>query len=161
MLKIRLNKPFDINPLKALFQHADDFKYLKPGATFPLEPREWTEVFEKTDSVSILVLKDDYLMGHFGFVAETKVRFRFVYFYLAPDFRGKGLAQATMDIAEAFAVQELGAKEICLNVQEQNAKAMRLYKNSGFQQISHSGTTVSMTKEARHRDQNQLNAETR
>lgn len=52
--------------------------------------------------------------------------------YVAPAFRGQGIAQALLARAVAFARQVPGAVQIQLSVNAANASAIRLYEQAGF-----------------------------
>lgn len=145
-LKLKVNSPFDVGPLKELFVLEEEVLFLPPGATYPLGDSEWNALFLDSTNVSLLLYSDESLAGHFGLVPEEHLRFRLVFFYVARKFRGTGVAAEIVERAERFARDTFNARELSLNVQDFNPRAIRLYQRCGFREVSRSGTTIYMAK---------------
>lgn len=72
-------------------------------------------------------IDDGKIVGFIG-VADAKIEMLFV----APEYIGQGIGRALSD----FAITRLGARKVDVN--EQNPKAIRFYKNMGFEEVGRS-----------------------
>lgn len=78
----------------------------------------------------------DQLIGMLGISRQDslKTRHRMALWgvYVAPTYRGQGVAQALLQRAVAFAQGVPGAVQVHLSVNARNASAIRLYEQAGF-----------------------------
>lgn len=84
------------------------------------------------------IVAEDAKVGfmHFGIRREDTVPYAYIWdFEIYESHRGQGHAQAALAVTERKA-QELGLKQIKLNVFGHNVKARRLYQKCGYRELS-------------------------
>ena len=82
-------------------------------------------VFDGTDAVGYLI------WGHYDGAPQTAKLHKC---YLLTDYQGKGIGSMMLQTAKAFA-REAGYKHLRLNVNRQNAKAIKAYVRNDFKTI--------------------------
>jgi ribosomal-protein-alanine N-acetyltransferase len=84
----------------------------------------------------ILALNDGSIIGYAGImVVAAGIPADLLTIAILPDFRGQGLAQSMLVELESWAKAK-GATEVILEVDVDNARAIRLYKFARYEEIS-------------------------
>lgn len=65
-----------------------------------------------------------------------------------PSVRGKGLAKESTFLVSQLAIEQLGLREIYLEVYADNERAVELYRKCGFRKISQTGSILYFVKTA-------------
>jgi mycothiol synthase len=86
------------------------------------DPRYWVLAHWQNQPVGVILLTEIPGAGEW----------ELSYLGLVPEFRGRGLGQALIDMALILAA-EAGAKQLVLAVDQRNQPAFKLYANAGFQ----------------------------
>ena len=95
--------------------------------------RRWVSEADGTAKVLFVVVEGDAWLGVVGgFVRVDPSEVHLISMWVAPEARGRGLAQALIQALAEWTL-ERGAARILLFVQESNAPARGLYARSGFE----------------------------
>ena len=107
------------------------------------DPRDYAlahrrEQFRDDDSATFVAEREGALAGHVHVkrtdpapVFERGPEGTISEVYVAPDYRGQGIADALMDRAEAWAADR-GCEYVSLSVNEDNETARRVYESRGY-----------------------------
>ncbi|MFI0473140.1 GNAT family N-acetyltransferase [Halomonas sp. HMF6819] len=90
----------------------------------PDAPRHWYRILHEGVTAGVLLL-----------APQSPARWELQLMGLLPGWRGRGLGRALLERAMRLAFQA-GARELCLTVDAQNAPAIKLYLNAGFERES-------------------------
>ncbi|WNL38988.1 GNAT family N-acetyltransferase [Halomonas sp. PAMB 3232] len=90
----------------------------------PDAPRHWYRILHDGETAGVLLL-----------APQGPARWELQLMGLLPGLRGRGLGRALLERAMRLAFQA-GARELCLTVDAQNAPAVRLYLDAGFERES-------------------------
>ncbi|UOM36365.1 N-acetyltransferase [Acuticoccus sp. I52.16.1] len=147
-LSIRPNAPFDLTPLTRLLTDADDLARVNPSAKHPFDPLEWQEKWlAEPDDASYYLLDDaGREVGFFALRIGVGPEVRHLaYVYVAPEVRG-GAGHALAGMAEDMA-RELGALSLSLKVETENAPALKVYQDAGYEELSRRAGMATMRRD--------------
>lgn len=147
-LSIRPNAPFDLTPLTHLLTDADDLARVNPNAKHPFDPLEWREKWlAEPDDASYYILDDaGREVGFFALRVGVGPEVRHLaYVYVAPEARG-GAGHRLAAMAEDVA-RDLGALTLTLKVEVENAPALKVYHDAGYEELSRRSGMATMRRD--------------
>jgi ribosomal protein S18 acetylase RimI-like enzyme len=142
------NNPLDTHAIAKLIADRHDLFLVWPLAKHPFDHDQWKAVLNPTlGNKSFLVHHGDRFVGHAALcVTEDPLAFSVSFLYLLPELRSQGLGKRLMALLEAYAREQLSAKQLVLVARVYNAGALHCYTRCGFHEIGRQGTLIRMSK---------------
>ncbi|MFH1451268.1 MAG: GNAT family N-acetyltransferase [bacterium] len=132
-IKITAIEKADIQKTREFCQEI--FKEMEWGSTFAYGLDDLKQTFSGQGEVFLVAKKGDEIIGCVGLKRLSEKIGLMKRFYIAQEFRGKGLAKLMFDEIERFA-QVHGYESIVLDTYKDNERAKRFYEKQGFQSFT-------------------------
>lgn len=144
--RLEVNFPFDSDAIKHLYADKGDLKLASPKSNYPFDKEEWCRQFEfNSENCSLIYKFDHKVIGHLA-ILENAEEIYLCYVIIQNEFRGKGLAEKMILEAEEFCRLNYHHKDIFLNVNKENLRALRLYKKLGYVSFDDNSENYKMVK---------------
>lgn len=147
-LSLRWNQNLDFTWLAQTIRSQEEMTLVWPGAEYPLDETLWRKHFRTCpDNRSLFIEQRGETIGHAAMMASDEPERRHLaHFFLAPDWRGRGLGRAILIRLEDYARDACGAAFLTLKTNTFNPRALHLYGSSGYREAWRDGDTVLMHK---------------
>lgn len=130
-MKIKISGIEDNDQEKAHQFCQSIFYELKIDKRFSYGLENLKEFFSKPGEIFLLAKEDERIIACAGLKKLSKTKGLIKRFYVAKDFRGKGLADLMLERIKRF-TKEKNYKSIVLDVPHDNLRARRFYQRHGF-----------------------------
>lgn len=146
-LKVVMSHQPSLTALENLFGHSEDLALVWPKAIQPFNHEQWSNMFQvHPDNLSLLFSENGQVVGHTALLRRSETVFTLSFVYLAPEWRGRGIASTMINQTESVLRSSYTANELQLVVRDYNPRAHKLYVKHGFKEISRDGTAIIMCK---------------
>ena len=116
-------------------------RWAGPGVPFPLLPERFAQVLELEARPGWALLDEqDQCLGFGQYWMTDAGTAHLGRIIVSPLARGRGLGRLLMQALSAQAMREAGVQRLTLRVYRDNAAAVALYRDLGFQQVDASST---------------------
>jgi ribosomal protein S18 acetylase RimI-like enzyme len=122
------------------FDPADRAQGIPPAGEEPI--REWLELLENKETLHVIALHDDAVVGHVMLVSDTQGAYELAIFVLQA-YQGAHIGTELVRTALGLS-QRHGVERVWLSVERWNQPAVALYEKIGFERTGGGGFELEM-----------------